>query len=134
MWKCDSRAVADDRCPRSHLPGLHESIDHVRISTSEVLDRTRVANSEKQHGLVGWLQKCSGKKKLAPLVRLAGVADVHGPELTPALQIIFGDVIDQEEVHSTSGRWRRRRRALIGTPLEEVEVSLDQFLIVGSIS
>ena len=72
---------------------------YIRISSSELLRRTRRVAGEYEHRLVGRIGKSAGQQQLTSLGRRPRPAEMVVTELGPPLEVVVDEVVEENPVH-----------------------------------
>src|SRR6185437_13372806 len=101
------RPITDDGGPLAHFPALDEAVAHVGIRIREALRRIRRVTLEQQHrAIAGFGERAAQHDAFG----LPGELQVLVAKSAAALEVIGGELIDQQVVHrrssSSESRWQ----------------------------
>lgn len=103
----DSRRVrdlcvtSDHGKPWTHFPFPNQSVVNVGIGLGEFPGRLGGVTLKQEHCLIGWFTECSPQNQFSPLDCGLGESQVFASVLRAPLEIVFGNLVDEQVVHWT---------------------------------
>ena len=94
-----SRTIAQHGIPVPYAPLLHETVRNVRIGFRECLGGVRRRTTKNQNRSIRWIRESPRHDQFAAVSGLLDQAKMLGAKRPASFDVIFPNVIKQEDMH-----------------------------------